>query len=90
MKFLVLIFIFIFAGTAESPNVNRLRDLYEYALFKKDKAEELISYVDETKSTPLTEGYKDPQKCFLPNIHTIRSINTNISMKENYYLKKQL
>jgi hypothetical protein len=58
MKLLVAIFLFLLADASEFPDVTRIRNLYDDALYNKDKAEELISYLDTTKHTPLAIGYK--------------------------------
>lgn len=58
MKLLISIFFSLLTVTSENPDVNRLRNLYEEALNNNDKAEELISYIDKTKITPLAIGYK--------------------------------
>jgi len=58
MKLLVSLFLFLLADATEFPDVSRIRNLYDDALCNKDKAEELISYIDKTKLTPLSIGYK--------------------------------
>lgn len=58
MKLLFSIFLFLLADASEFPDVTRIRNLYDDALYNKNKAEELISYLDKSKLTPLSIGYK--------------------------------
>ena len=58
MKLLVSIFFFLLTNATEFPDMSRIRNLYDDALYNKSKAEELISYLDTTRLTALALGYK--------------------------------
>ena len=58
MQLLVFLFLFPVTNAGVDPDLTLLRELYRDALQNKEKAVELISYIDKSNSTTLGIGYK--------------------------------